>query len=244
MNTKSKRNTANVLFLFGVLVTMALAGLMAWAAFEGLSYFATGAGYPPYGGMHCPILMSSSETGVVQAEFSNPTDQAAQPYYEVEISGIVQTRKVEGQITVPPSETRSVTWTVSAADVDLQPFVFVKMDVLPIGGNSTREDTCGILVAGLGGMPGTLALSISIALGVLCILIGMVLPAFGLTRSEAAQFDGEASSNARRAGQALSVACVCALLAGLIGWWLVATLLLAISVLLLLTVLAGFVFAR
>jgi len=231
------RPAATGLFLLGVISTMALAAFTAWPGFEGLSYFATGAGYDPFGGMHCPILMSPRETGIVSASFANPTDDVMRPYYEVEISGRVASRQLEGQISVLPHASQSVTWTVNAGDIDLEPFVFVKMDVLPIGNHGTREATCGILVADVAGMSGSQALASGVGIGLLCLLAGVLVPGLGLTPNEARQFDSEASTNSRRALQALGVTSATALLASLMGWWLLATLLLAVSLLLLVMVL-------
>ncbi len=233
MQDRAKRNTGNILFVLGVLIALALAALTAWASFEGLSYFATGAGYDPFDGLHCPIMISPTETGIVEADFINATDQAQQPYYEVEISGVAAARQLENQITLAPHTTQQVSWTVSAADVDLSPFVFVKMDVLPMAEYSTREATCGIIVANILGMKGGTAMSVAVALALLCMLLGLVLPAWGLTPGEAARFDSEASGNYRRATQALGLVAAFALLAGLMAWWLVATILIAISLLLL-----------
>ncbi len=237
MHRKIARTAATALYLLGVLTIMALAAVTAWAAFEGLSYFATGAGYDLYGGMHCPILISPRENGVVAASFTNPTDQVLQPYYEVEISGRIAARQMEGQVDVIPHASQSVTWTVNARDIDLEPFIFVKMDVLPIGGYGTREATCGILVANVDGMSGVQALSLGLGIGLLCLVAGLLLPAVGLTPAELVLFDSEASTNSRRALQALGVASASALFAGLMGWWLPAMLLLAVSLLLLVMVL-------
>ncbi len=236
MQRKRAPVAAAVLFVLGVLITMALAGMMAWAAFEGLSYFATGAGYASYGGMHCPVLISRSETGVVTADFVNPSGQVLQPYYEIEISGRVASRQLEGQVTVQPNARGRVSWTVTQSDIDLNPFIFVKMDVLPVDAYATREDTCGILVAGLGGISGSVGLSLAMAIGLVCLLAGLLLPAVALTAAEAVEFDAAASTNSRRAAQALGVVAVLALLAGLMGWWLVALLALVVSLLLLVMV--------
>lgn len=237
MQGRMARSSAPVLYFLGVLATMALAALAAWPAFEGLSYFATGAGYAVYGGMHCPILISPREAGIIRADFANPTDAVIQRYYEVEISGRVAARHLEGQIALAPHTSEHVTWMVNAGDIDLEPFIFVKMDVLPIGNYGTREATCGILVADVAGMSGGEALSAGLAIGLLCLLGGVLVPGLGLTPKEAMQFESKASTNSRRALQALGLTSATALLAGLMGWWPAAMLLLAVSLLLLTMVL-------
>lgn len=244
MGSRGKRLAAGILFVVGVLITLALTGLMAWAAFEGLSYFSSGAGYAAFDGLHCPILISSREAGVVEAHFLNSTDQAQQPFYEVEISGKVASRHMESQISVPARASQDVSWTVSSEDIDLEPFIFVKMDVLPIGGYATREATCGILVGDLAGLSGAATLLAATAIGLLCILAGLILPVLGVSQVERVRLDQEAGTNRGRATQALSVASTIGLFAGLMGWWLIALLLLVISVLLLLMGLPAMIAGR
>jgi hypothetical protein len=198
-----------------------------------LSYFYTGAGYDRFSGLHCPILISRWEPGVVTATFDNSTDADLRPYYEVEISGESATRHLEGQITVEPHTRRDVRWSVGNGDIDLGFFILVKLDVLPVGGFASREATCGILVAGLGGMSGGQAIWLALGATMLCIIAGIVVPSLGLRPSEAAAFDREASSNARRSSQALGVAASAAVLAAFAGWWLAAVVLCVGGVLLL-----------
>ncbi len=239
MSYAARRTIAGIVFMAGVLVTLALTALTAWAAYEALSYFSTGAGYEPYGGLHCPTVMSSREMGLVRADFANASDQTQQPYYRVEISGKGSSRLVENQITVPAHTSQQIALTVSADDIDLAPFVFVKLDVLPIGGFSTREATCGIVVVDLTGLNGATAFNIAAACGLLCMLVGLLLPAVGLSPMQAKAFDAEAGSNRRRAMQALAVSAAAGLFAGLMGWWSIALVLLAIGVLLLLMTLSA-----
>jgi hypothetical protein len=219
--------------LVGILVGLSIALASAWADFEGLSYFATGAGYAPFGGLRCPVLITNLESGVARARFDNPTTEVMEPFYEVDVSGPVTSRRSEGRIVVPARSSRGVAWAIDARDVDLSPFVFVKMDVLPFAGFPTREDTCGILVANLPGMGGEQILSVLLVVSLLGMAGGLVLPTLGLTPQQAARYDAEAGTERRRTAQALALATSAALLAGLEGWWLFAVALSAVSVLLL-----------
>ena len=232
--TKPLQLLSTCLFYLGVLVGLVLAAASAWADFEGLSYFATGAGYPPFGGMHCPVFISQTEEGMVTARFDNPNAGGIKPFYEVEISGPIAARHIEGQIEVPAHASREVAWATDARDVDLRPFIFLKMDVLPVAGFPTREDTCGILVADAAGIGGGQLLDLVLVLSLMLMAGGLVLPAVGLRPEQAAKYDIAASTEARRSTQALGVATVCAVLAGLAGWWLLGVVLCAISLLLLL----------
>ncbi len=233
MPTRRFQELANVPYFLGVLVGLALAIAAAWADFEGLSYFATGAGYQPFNGLHCPVLMSHAETASVSVSFDNPTNQDLQPYYDVEISGHAASRSLEGQVAVPPHAERRVVWTVTAQDIDLGNFVFVKTDILPTPGYSTREATCGILVIDLAGLTGTPLLYLVVMLSAAGMIAGLVLPALGLPADQAAQYDNEASTDLRRGSQAVGISTTIAMLTGLLGWWLGATIFCAISILLL-----------
>lgn len=227
------RLLGSLLLLLGILLGLAISLASAWADFEGLSYFATGAGYSPLGAMRCPVLISSREIGLVRARFDNPTTAAIEPFYEIEVSGPVTSRQSEGRVVIPARASRQVEWAIDARDVDLSPFVFVKMDVLPLAGFPTREDTCGILVADLWGMGGNELSSLLLAASLLAMAGGVVLPALGLTAQQAARYDAVAGSDSRRTAQALAVATTAAVLAGLEGWWLLAVVLSAVSLLLL-----------
>lgn len=220
-------------FFLGVLIAILVAVGSAWADYEGLSYFATGAAYDPFYGLNCPVLLSPAEVGVVSARFQNQTDKAIEPYYEVEVSGLTASRQLHGHLVVDPGMTRDAAWTVDARDIDLGDFVLVKVDVLPVAGYRTREATCGILVVPLPGLTGKSALFLIVLVSILCMLAGLILPVIGVAPAEAAKFDREASTPWRRLIQTLGLAGALAMLSGLAGWWLPALVLCAISLLLL-----------
>lgn len=222
------------LFYLGVLVGLALAAAAAWADFEGLSYYATGAGYRTFSGLDCPVLMSSWETGVLTAHFENTGSQKIEPYYEIEISGATASRHLEGQVAVPPHGQRDVAWTTDSRDVDLGYFVFAKLDILPVAGLPTRETTCGILVAEVPGLSGTQILSAALLISALCMIAGLLWPAIGFRLHREAAYDGTSGSNGQRPARALGLATAFGILAALGGWWLLALILMAISLLLLL----------
>jgi hypothetical protein len=212
---------------------MLVAAASAWADYEGLSYFATGATYDPFQGLHCPVLLSQAEAGIVSSDFQNPTKKTIEPYYEVEISGLTASRQLEGHLVVGPGSIQDVAWTVDARDIDLGYFVLVKVDVLPVAGYRTREATCGILVVPLPGITGKSALFLIVLVSLLGMLAGYILPVVGVSAAEAARFDRQASTPWRRLIQTLGIASALAMLSGIAGLWLPALMLCAISLLLL-----------
>jgi len=230
---RSFRRLGTALFFIGALIAILVAVGSAWADYEGLSYFATGAAYDPLHGLRCPVLLSQGDVGVVSLSFQNPTDKSIEPFYEVEVSGLTATRQLEGRLVVDPGMTQDAAWTVDAGDVDLGYFIFVKADVLPVAGYHTRQATCGILVVPLPGPTGDSTLFLMVTVSALCMLAGLILPVIGVAPAEAAKFDREASTPWRRLIQTLGVTSALAMLAGLAGWWLAALVLCAICLLLL-----------
>jgi hypothetical protein len=225
---------ARAVFYVGVVAGLALAAAAAWGDFEGLSYFATGAGYRPFDGLRCPVFMASTETGIVTGRFDNPGNQTIEPYYEVEISGRAASRQLEGQIAVPAHGRRELAWATDVRDTDLDQFVFVKLDVLPVAGFPTREATCGILITDVAGMSGGWIMSFAVVVSSLFMVVGLILPASGLSQDQAMRYDLAATSNTRRSTQVLGLATELAILPALGGLWLLAVVLIVISLLLLL----------
>ncbi len=227
MQTKSKQSWGTVIFLAGVLLGIVLAVLAVWGDFEAMSYFYSGAGYAGFNGLKCPVLLTSSEVAPVSARLDNPGSEEVQPYYQVEISGIARTRKLENQVAVPAHSSKTVQWTVSAADVDLGEFVMVKMDILPMAGYSTREATCGMVVLGFGGLSGGQVFGWGLALSLLAIFFGLVI------RESGPQPLGGKQMSIRNGLRATGVLACLALFAALSGSWLFGMLFSALTILLL-----------
>lgn len=229
MQTKSKRVVGSIFFAAGIISGLLLAGATIWEEFEGVSYYYTGTSYSQFNGLQCPTLMTRSEKGTIQATFNNPTNEEYDPYYQVEIGGILP-RQFEDQIAVPPHQSKSITWTADANDIDLGFFIFAKLDVLPDALFPTRETTCGIIVLNLPGLTGGQIFTIALSLSLFGMVAGLVL------WENAHQPLAGSSLNLMRAMQALSIVVLLAMLAGFLGGWLAGTILCAIALLMLVMV--------
>jgi hypothetical protein len=226
MQKLSRRTIGTLIFLAGQFIGIGLALTPIWGDFEGMSYFSNGAGYAPFGGLHCPILMAGSDTAAITATLDNRQDKEVQPYYEVEISGISETRSLEGQLTLAPHSSKTVQWTVDANDIDLGFFIIAKIDILPYAGNPLQEATCGIIVMNLGGLHSGQIFGWGLALS----LIGMV---FGLGLRETTEQTRTAKEGSTKNGlRATGITTCLAMLAAFQGWWLIGLILCAITILL------------
>jgi len=235
MQTRSIRKLGVVIFLLAVFLGLGLTFAAIWSAFEGFSYFNTGAGYPSFGGLKCPILMTRSEKGMVTASFNNPAGQELDPYYEVAVSGPYSSHNFEGQLSLPAHTTKSIQWTVDAEDIDLGNFIFVDLQVLPVAGYSTREDTCGIMVLDIAGSSGGQLFNISLAVSLIGLLLGL-----GLWESTI-NINIDRYINLRRA---LGIMVLLALLTGIMRLWAAGLIFSILAILLLVINLRLFIEGR
>ena len=223
MKIKSLRILSGVIFFLGVILGFAIAIISLWGKVEALNYFFRGASYAPFQGLKCPTLMTRSETGVVSSEFDNPTDTEDNFYYKIEISNSVSPRIIKNQITVPAHQTKDVVFQVNKDDIDLQFFVFVKITISPTSSRPTRMANCGIMVLNDQMFKGKQIFAIVFTLSLLGIILGLNL----WQRTSRA-----ADSNISRLMLTLAIVVLLAMLAGIAGWWLVGTVLTAITILL------------
>jgi hypothetical protein len=215
-----------IIFTVGLLVGLALAGAAVWGDFEGMSYFYSGAGYPGFNGLHCPVLMTRGEVGHITAQFDNPSDEEIQPFYQVEVSGLAATRNFENQIPVAPHSSKTVDWTVDSNDIDLNRFIMIDMQVLHVAGVSTRETTCGIVVLGIRGLTGGEVLGGLLAISLIGMVVGLAL------RERTAEAIPGREMTVRNGMRAAGVAVSLAMLAGLMGSWLIGMVFCVVTVLL------------
>ena len=212
MQIKSKHTIGSIVFFPGIFIGLALAIAAIWADFEGLSYYYSGATYAQFNGLHCPVLMTRSETGTITTTFSNPSNQTYEPYYEMEIGGLLP-RNFEDQLSIPPHTTKSVKWKVDAHDIDLGFFIFAKLDTLPDAVYPSREATCGIVVLNVPGLSGNQIFWLLLAFALLGIFIGIML-----WENANEPLTGK-ELNQKNAMQALAILVLLTMLAGFMGWW-------------------------
>jgi hypothetical protein len=227
MQSNSTRRWGPIVYLAGVLLGLALAIIAVWGDYEAMAYYEEGAGYDRFGGLSCPVLMSLSEAGRISATFDNSSTQVIQPYYEVDISATSSTRHMEDQLTVPARSSSAISWSVDANDVNLGSLILIKMDVLPVAGYSTREATCGIVVMHLGRLSGSAAFALWLGASLLAMVVGLV------SRETGGEQPGTRDLNLQNGMRAAGVTTLLAMLFGLLGLWLIGTILAALTFLLL-----------
>jgi hypothetical protein len=177
----------------------------------------------------------------VSATLDNPGSAVDQPYYQVEISGAVSPRTLEGQAQIAPGASQRIAWSIGPGDIDLGSFILVKLDVRPSGGRRTRQATCGVLVLPLGSVRGDLALRLAIGAYALLTIVGVVTHALARTGRQRRQQSNQLHPKPSRLLQTLGIAVSLAILADLAGWW-TAALILCVAGLILLLISARYAF--
>ena len=217
------RILASVLFFLGIISGFSIAIISTWSKVESADYFFRGTTYEHFSGLRCPLLLTRSETGVVNIIFDNPTDSADDFYYKVEISGFLSPRQIEGHVSVPAHQKSGVGLTVNKDDIDLQFFVFVKIVISPNGTRPTRGADCGIMVLDNSRFTGGQLFMTALVLSLLGIILGFVL----WRRSGV-----DVNSDIQRVMQLLGIVVLLAMFAGLVGWWFIGILFIVLTLLL------------
>lgn len=140
------RIIAMVLFLIGVIPGMLIFGGASWADLESVFY-----GFQDMGGgrlntLDCPILMTSSDVGTVEATFKNPNDTPISFMVQADISNSGMFRTERSTVNLEGKKSKTISWKVTSQDVDLRNFIFVQISNFPAQKIPFRQATCGIMV--------------------------------------------------------------------------------------------------
>jgi len=164
-----------LLFAIGILLGMALAGVMAWADLEAQFYGFENLTQKRLGSLRCPPILTTAETGEIAATVANPVEKTLQLMVHAAVSGPGPLREEKALVSLAPLEKRQLTWTVTSDDVDLGFFIFAKVYTYPAYQSPMREAACGILMLRLPLLSGTQVLLLTLAISLLCIVAGLWL---------------------------------------------------------------------
>jgi len=232
MSNRNKilRTAGIVLFSFGVLLGMALMAITIWADLEA-SFF--DADLASRGGeslktLRCPILMTSSEMGVVTVTLENPADKPVELRLRAHITEgfVTLMREVNATVPLEPGEKDRVELLLTADDVTYNWLVLVRVLQFRYYPLPSRQASCGVFVVDVPFLTGSQLLALTIVAILLCILGGMALWALGkrpLNRPAVATV---------RTMIALAVSLTIGVIVAFLGSWLLGVLLVAINLLL------------
>ena len=164
---------AFLLFLAGVMLELLLSGALVWAEIEA-TVFGT---QTTAGGLNlaCPLMLSSSETGVVSTLIANPLDQQVSPLVITEISRGETPQSLSRTLLLAPHQNQTLQWPVDDSDLIFGRLILVNVVQSRYADLAPRRGFCGILVFGLFNLTGYESLALILIGGVLLILMGGVL---------------------------------------------------------------------
>lgn len=213
-----------ILFAIGVVLGMALFGISSWADLESTYY-----GFEDMGGGHlntldCPVLMTKSEIGTIQASFQNPTDSPIQFLARADFSNTGQFRSESSMITLDAHQSKVMKWHITSQDIDFGYFIFAQVFNSPAP-RSFRQATCGIIVLNLPQFTGGQVFMIVMIIILVGIVGGLVLwETYG-------QPNTMKLHDTTRAMRTLGVLVLLGMLVSFLGSWILGLLIFAVSVL-------------
>ncbi len=226
MKAKATGKLGILLFSLGAFVGLALVLFLTWADLES-RLFDPSLSAKSGVSLRCPPLMGLGETVTVSASFDNPLDREARYTVRASISEGHATlmRRLDTLLRLAAGERQRIEWEVSSEDAAYGLFALVKVHRFGFYPIPARQGSCGIVLAPLP-LPGGLLFGGLLAL----IVLGMGGGAALWYRAHRPLH--ESSLDTARVMGAFSALVVLGLVMGLLNSWLLAVVVLTISVLL------------
>ena len=176
MNSKNKtiRILGVLIFSAGVLLGMALFGIVVWGDFEAAMFDPSIKRDAPLATLRCPVMMTKTETGTVSATFTNPLERPIELYTRAHITEgyVTLMREVNTKLPLDPGETKPLQWTVTSDDAAFGRLILVKVTVNRKYPLPSRQGTCGILVVDLPYFTGNQIFAFTLAASLLSMVAG------------------------------------------------------------------------
>jgi len=230
------RTLGIIFFSIGILVGMVMFIFMNWAYLE--AYFFFGYSAPADRNLttlRCPLLMTTSETGVVTISLTNTTDRDLSPSIQTEISYYGAAMLERANHPLPAGETRKVSWTVTSDDMVFGHLIMARVYVFSTFTLPSRSNTCGTVVVNIPGWTGTELFVTLLAFSLACLAAGWGL---WLGGSRPLQADGLIAT---RAMVIFTGVVLLGIIAGCYGWWGLGLVCTVASVLLIITVVGYYI---
>ena len=200
-----------LLFLAGVLIGLSLSAAITWGESEARIY----SSYNGDSGLRlkCPLMLSPVESGVVNAEIINLTDEDIKPVVSAEISHGKGPREIRQTVSLAPIASETIQWAVDSSDVIFERLILVNALQSRYGDNPSRSGSCGILLFSLWGLTGLETFHLVFAVSITMMLSGGWLWLYA--RRPLDKFSG----NIVQINAILFSITILALLSTLARWW-------------------------
>lgn len=179
MNSRNKtmRILGVLIFSTGVLLGMALFGIIVWGDFEATMFDPSIKRDASLTTLRCPVMMTKAEAGTVTATFTNPLERPIELYTRAHITEgyVTLMREINTTLPLDPGETKPLQWAVTSDDAAFGRLILVKVTVNRKYPLPSRQGTCGILVIGLPYFTGNQVFALAFVASLLSMAGGMGL---------------------------------------------------------------------
>ncbi len=237
---KQKQIAGGLIFVIGVLISFTFNSLAILADLNGVGFWgdfqdalefnheqATQANLV---NIRCPIFLAPGEDGTLSATFRNPHANKADISVKAVVSesDYVNYRAVKGGLTIDPGDKQDFRWQVTGKDVIANNFILSRIFLMNQYNSPypARTASCGIFVLSLFGLKGNTLVALMVAAS----FIGMVVGSFLLFRKHTPARESFPRIEYGRYGVAGTL--IISMASNLLGWWIVAGLVLLLAALL------------
>jgi hypothetical protein len=181
--------------------------------------------------IRCPILLAPGEEGNITATFQNPNQEKAEILVKAVVSegDYVNYRVVTSSLPIESGEEQDFRWQISEQDIIARNFILTRVflmnqeQVIPY---PARTDSCGIFIVNIFGLKGVWIVALMFAVSLISLVAGSIL----LYRRDSALQKSSPRLDFGLYGLAGIV--LTGMTANLLGWWILAGLLLLLAILL------------
>jgi hypothetical protein len=240
MNSKNRiiRTLGVLVFSVGVLLGMALSSIVVWGDFEASLFNVSMSGNASLKTLRCPVMVTATKPGTVAATFTNSLERPVEFMIRAHISQgyVTLMREINSKLPLAAGETGTLEWPVTSDDAAYSGhLILVRVLLYAKYPLPSRHASCGILVVNLPYFTGNQVFASALAASLLSMMAGAGLwvvanqPLRGL------------GLDVTRAMGALAGCVLTGTIVGLLGWWVLGVLILAIAVLLIGAIIGYFV---
>lgn len=118
MVNRTKSALGVLFFSLGLLLGMALAAVAVWGDLEAALFDTSAAEGERLGALSCPVLITRGETGNVSATFHNPGPTSEERAVRIRVSArhVTLMREEAARVPLAPGASQRVSWAVNAGD--------------------------------------------------------------------------------------------------------------------------------
>lgn len=234
IQSKSFRILSVFIFATGVLLGLVFIGIAVWGGIEAYMFDASLRAEASLTSLKCPVMITTAETGTVQASFNNPTERVIAPAVRAHISEghVILMRQINTRVDLEPGESREITWTVEPEDAAFGRFILVRVHMFRLAPLPSRSGSCGIMVVDLPFLSGNQVVAFTLAASLTGMIVGGSLWVTGnrpLRRR---------TLHATKGMGFLAGSVLAGIIAGLQGWWFIGGIFFLIGTLLIVEILA------